>query len=143
MNIEIINAMIMQCENVIKICSVDIQTREQEISELCELKRQYEDLEIETEYCINSCRGNLLNNFPTCENPRFLLSSYQKLEELFFEDDSEIVLGRLWDTIDTIDEEIRTRKVVISRLSDDINNEKYRICEYRKQLTETLEEKKI
>lgn len=32
MNKEIINAMIKQCENVINICSVDIQTRERKLA---------------------------------------------------------------------------------------------------------------
>lgn len=141
MNIEIVNAMIKQCENVINICSVDIQTREREISELYELKKQYESIEVETEYCINSSRSNLLNNFPTCQNPRFLLSSYQEIETLFFEDDSESVLGKFQEAIEKINEEINIRQLRINRLNDDISNERCRIYEYEKQLSTLSEEK--
>ena len=141
MNKEIVIAMIKQCENVIKICSVDIQTREREISELYELRKQYEGIEIETEYCINSSRSILLNNFPTCQNPRFLLSSYQEMERLFFEDDSESVLGKFQETIEKINEEINIRQLRINRLSDDISNERCRIYEYEKHLSTFSEEK--
>ena len=80
MNKEIMTAEILRCQNVINIYNVDIQTKERELNELYELRKQYEDMEIETEYCINSSRGSLLNDFPTCQSPRFLLSFYQELE---------------------------------------------------------------
>ena len=134
-------AEILRCQNVINIYNVDIQTKERELNELYELRKQYEDMEIETEYCINSSRGSLLNDFPTCQSPRFLLSFYQELETLFFEDDSESVLGSLRRVIDTIDEEISIRKSEISRLGDDINRYRNQIGEYQRRLTECVEEK--
>lgn len=100
-------------------------------------------MEIETEYCINSSRSNLLNHFPTCQNPRFLLSCYQEMETLLFEDDSECVLNRLQETIGKINEEIKIRQVRISRLNDEISNEICQIYEYKKQLSTLLEEKPV
>lgn len=141
MNREILTAEILRCQNAISIYNVDIQTKERELSELYELRRQYEDMEIETEYCINSSRASLLNDFPTCQSPRFLLSFYQELETLFFEDESESVLGILRRVIDTIDEEISIRESEISRLDDNINRYKYQIGDYQRRLTECVEEK--